>query len=78
MSPVLVEVTGILVYQAFQVPFVENDHVVEQVPAAVANPTLGNTVLPRTSETFRFGWMPKLFTVLTTSSLKLAPRSKIK
>ena len=31
MSPVLVEVTGILVYQAFQVPFVENDHVVEQV-----------------------------------------------
>ena len=31
-------------------PFVENDHMVEQIPAAVADPALCNTVLPRASE----------------------------
>jgi hypothetical protein len=31
-------------------PFIDNDHMVEQIPAAVANPTLGNTVLPPTAE----------------------------
>ena len=29
---------------------IEHDHMVEQVPAAVADPTLDNAVLPRTSE----------------------------
>jgi len=31
-------------------PFIENDHMVEQIAAAVANPSLGNTILPRASE----------------------------
>jgi hypothetical protein len=31
-------------------PRIEGDHVVEQIPATVANPTLGNAVLPRATE----------------------------
>jgi hypothetical protein len=30
--------------------FIQNDHMVEQIAAAVADPTLGDAVLPRTSE----------------------------
>jgi hypothetical protein len=36
-------------------PFVENDHMVEQISAAVADPTLRNAVLPRASETSLLG-----------------------
>jgi hypothetical protein len=32
------------------VPLVQNDHVVEQVSAHAPDPTLGDAVLPRTSE----------------------------
>ena len=50
MRPVVVIVADVFVHQAFQMPFIKNDHVVEQIAAAVADPPLGNTVLPRTSE----------------------------
>jgi hypothetical protein len=79
MRPVVVIVADVFVHQAFQMPFIKNDHVVEQIAAAVADPPLGNTVLPRTAEAgFRFGWMQKLFTVSITSSLNCVPRSKIR
>jgi hypothetical protein len=45
MSHVLVIVTGVLVHQALQMLFIENDRMVEQIAAAVADPALGNTVL---------------------------------
>jgi hypothetical protein len=50
MRSVLVVVTDVLVHQAFQMPFIQNDRMVEQITAAVANPTLSDTVLPRASE----------------------------
>ena len=50
MRPVVVIVTDVLVHQAFQMPFIENDDLIEQIPAAVADPSLSNTVLPWTSE----------------------------
>ena len=50
MCPVLVVAADILIHQAFQMSLIEDDHMVEQVPAAVADPTLDNAVLPRTSE----------------------------
>jgi len=34
---------------------VENDHLVEQIAAAVADEALGNAVLPRTAEAGSFG-----------------------
>jgi len=51
MCSVVVVVKDVLIQQAFQMPFIQDNHMVEQIPAAVANPTLGNTVLPWTSET---------------------------
>jgi len=50
MCPIFVVVTDVVFHEPFQMPHIEDDHVVEQVPAAIANPTLCDTVLPRTSE----------------------------
>jgi len=49
MSPVTV-VADVLVHQAFRMAFIENDHMFEQIAAAVAHSALGNTVLPQTAE----------------------------
>ena len=50
MSPVVVVIADVLVHQAFQMPFVEHDDMVEQITPAVADPTLFNAVLPRTAK----------------------------
>jgi hypothetical protein len=39
-------VTNVIIHQAFQMPFVENEHRVEQIATAVSNPRLGDAVLP--------------------------------
>jgi len=44
MSSVLVVVPDVLVHQAFQMAFVHNNYIVEQIPAAVADPSLGHAV----------------------------------
>ena len=54
MSPVFMVITDVLIHEALQMAFIENDHMVEQVAAAVTYPTFGDTVLPRTSETGSF------------------------
>src|ERR1035437_4223889 len=55
MRPVLVVVMDVLFHVAFQMPFIENDHMVENVAAAVSYPAFRNTVLPRTAETGSLG-----------------------
>jgi hypothetical protein len=50
MCSVALVVTDVFIHQALQMSIIENDHMVEQIAAAVAHPSLGNTVLPRTSE----------------------------
>lgn len=50
MGPVFVIVADVLGHQPFQVPLVKHDHMVEQVSSTVANPALGDPILPRTSE----------------------------
>jgi hypothetical protein len=55
MRAIVVVVTDVLIQQAFQMPFIHNDDMVKQIAAAVANPTLGNTVLPWTLETGPLG-----------------------
>jgi len=48
-------VANVLGQETFQMPLVEHDDVVEQVASAIAYPTFGDSVLPRTSETGSFG-----------------------
>ena len=55
MSSVLVVITDVLVHEAFQMPFVENDYRVEQITAAIADPTLCNAFLPWASEAGSLG-----------------------
>lgn len=50
MSPVLVIVTNLIGHEAFHMALIQYDQTIEQVSAAVADPSLSNTVLPRTSE----------------------------
>jgi hypothetical protein len=50
MCSVAVVVPNVLIHQSFQMTSIEDDHMIEQIAAAVANPALSNPVLPRTPE----------------------------
>jgi hypothetical protein len=54
MRSIFVVVTDVLVHQAFQMPFIQDDHMVKQISSTASDPALGNTILPRTSETGSF------------------------
>jgi hypothetical protein len=45
MRSIFVVVTDVLTHQTFQMAFIQNDHMVEQIAAAVADPALGDTIL---------------------------------
>ena len=51
MCSVVVVVKDVRVQQPLQLSLIQDDHMVKQIPAAVANPTLSNPVLPWTCET---------------------------
>jgi len=48
MRTIFVVVTDVLVHQALQMEFIQDDHMVEQISSTVAYPAFSNTVLPRT------------------------------
>jgi hypothetical protein len=50
MSPVLVVIADIFIQQPTQMPAIQHDHVIQQVPSYATNPALRNSVLPRTAE----------------------------
>ena len=47
---ILVVVGHVLRHQPFEMPLIQDDHVVKQVSSATPNPALSNTVLPRTAK----------------------------
>ena len=55
MGAVLVIVVDVFIHEAIQVPAIENDHMVKQIMSASADPTLGDAVLPCTSEAGALG-----------------------
>ena len=50
MRPVLVIIADVVIHKAFQMVFVEYDHVVEQFAPTAADNPLRNAILPRASE----------------------------
>ena len=50
MRSVVVVVMNVLAHQTFQMALIENNHMIEQIPATVADPTLRNVILPRATE----------------------------
>jgi hypothetical protein len=50
VDSVFVVVVDVFAQQAMQVPLVHDDHVIQQLPASAADPSLGDSILP---------WTPK-------------------
>ena len=50
VRPILVVIANVFSHQPFQMPLVEHDYMIEQIPSAITNPAFCNTVLPWTSE----------------------------
>ena len=70
VCPVVMIVAEVFVHKALEMALVENeDHVIEQVPAAVPDESLGHAVLPGTLKTGRLGSMLKFLITSTTSTL---------
>src|SRR6516164_6459852 len=55
MRPVLMVIEQVRRHQSFEMPLIQDDHVVQQVAPAIS-PTLSNTVLPRTAKGCA-GWL---------------------
>src|SRR6516164_1374902 len=50
MRPVLMVVAQVRRDQSFEMPLIQDDHVVQQVASATSYPALSDTVLPRTAK----------------------------
>jgi hypothetical protein len=50
MRSILVVIADIFSHEPFQMPLIEDNHVIQQVAAATPNPALGDAVLPRAAE----------------------------
>jgi len=78
MRPVLVIVVQVSRHQPFEMPLIQDNHVVQQVASATSHPALSNTVLPRTAKG-RANWLaPVSLTAETTSAPNFASRSNSK
>src|ERR1700756_2281460 len=72
---VLLVVAHIFRHQPFQMPLIQDDHVIQQVSSAASHPTLGHSVLPGTAKGGAHGFTPYCLAELTTSSPNFASRS---
>jgi len=80
MSSVLVIVEQVRGHQPFEMPLIQDNHVLQQVASATSHPAFSNTVLPRTAKG-RASWLPRLPISLTaeiTSTPNFASRSNSK
>jgi hypothetical protein len=51
MRSVVMVIADVIIHEPFQVAFIEDDHMIKQVPTTIADPSFGNAVLPRALET---------------------------
>ena len=50
VGPIFMVVANVLGHQPFEVPLIQNDHVVQQVSSTTPHPALSDTVPPRTAK----------------------------
>lgn len=55
MYPIVVVVADIFLHQTFELPLVESNDVIEQIPAAATDEAFGDSILPWTMETRLLG-----------------------
>lgn len=78
VGPVSVIIVNELIQEALQMPFIQNDHVVEKIATACANPTLGYAIFPWTAEAGSLRLDAKALDDIDDLSIEIAPRSKIR
>jgi hypothetical protein len=49
MRSVVVVITDVVIHQAFEMSLIQNNDMIEQIAATVTDPSLRDTILPRTS-----------------------------
>ena len=59
VCPVIVVVTHVLSHHSLEMPFVEHDHMIEQVSPAIVDEALSDPILPRTAEAGSLGFDPE-------------------
>ena len=67
VGSVLMVIPDVLGHEAFQMAFVQNDHMIQQISAAASHPALGNSVLPRLRNAVRMGSLPNVLAASITS-----------
>jgi hypothetical protein len=78
MRSVLVIIEQVGTHQPFEMPLIQDNHVVQQVASATSHPTFSNTVLPRTANGRASRLAPISLTAETTSAPNFASRSNSK
>jgi hypothetical protein len=63
MSSVIVVMANVLPHESPVMPLIQDDDVIEHVPAVVANPAFVNTVLPWASKAGSFDSGPSVLTM---------------
>ena len=77
MCPVLMVIERVGSHQPFEMPLIQDDHVVKEIASATAHPAFSNTVLPRTAKG-RASWLaPDVPHCRTTSALRLGRIARI-
>jgi hypothetical protein len=78
MGPIIVIIAGVVTHQPLQMMFVQHDSMIEQISCKLPTQRSATLFCHGLRKLIRMGWMPKLFAVHKTSSLKFPARSKIR
>src|ERR1700745_1982739 len=78
MRPVLVIVEQIRRHQPFEMPLIQDDHVVQQVASGTSPQRSATPFCQGQRKAVRVGWLPMSLTAETTSPPNFVPRSSSK
>ncbi|HEX4155994.1 MAG TPA: hypothetical protein VHY48_10300 [Acidobacteriaceae bacterium] len=73
MSPIVVIIANVLGHEAVEVPFIENDDVIEQVSATAADEAFYDAILPWAAQAGALGLDTKVFDCLRPVEVEDAP-----
>ena len=78
MRPVLVIIEQVRRHQPFEMPLIQNDHVVQQVASATSHQRSATPFCHGLRKAVRVGWFPMSLTAESTSAQNFASRSHSK
>src|SRR4029077_19080650 len=78
MRPVFVIIEQVGRHQPFEMPLIQDDHVVQQVASATSHQRSATPLCHGLRKAVRVGWLPMFLTAESTSAPNFAPRSSSK